>query len=252
MFKTIKFEPEGAIGKITINRPDTLNAINSAFKHEMNNFLDNLSEEIRILLITGAGKAFSAGADISEMVNLDQKESYEFSRKGQNLLSRLETLHIPVIAAVNGYALGGGCELAMACDIRYASTKARFSQPEVNLGLIPGYAGTQRLPRLVGLGNAMEMFLTGEMIDAETALRMGLVQKIFEPENLLEETVKTAGNIISKGPKAIDKIKRVLRRSDSNRFEKGSEYESEEFSALFKDEGKEGMSAFLEKRKPNW
>lgn len=252
MYNSIKFEKEGEIGIITVNRPEAMNALNSEFFAEMNSLIDSLNQEVRILIITGYGKAFVAGADIAEMVNLSKEEGLQFSKSGQNVFNKIENLEIPVIAAINGFALGGGCELAMACDFRYGSSKAKFSQPEVNLGLIPGYSATQRLPRLVGIGNAMELLLTGDMIDAETALRIGLIQKVFEPDLLLEETIKSAKNILSKGPKAIQKIKSILIQSKKLNFEDGSELESKEFSSLFKDEGEEGMKAFLEKRKPNW
>lgn len=251
-YSTIKFETDDAIGIITVNRPDAMNVLNSAFFKDMNSLLDSLPEKVKILIITGNGKAFVAGADIAEMVNLTKAEGFEFSQTGQKLFERLENLEIPVIAAVNGFALGGGCELALACDFRYASSKAKFSQPEVNLGLITGYAGSQRLPKLVGEGNAMELLLTGEMIDAERALNMGLVQKVFEPELLVEETIKTANLILTKGPQAVKKMKSVLVKSRNLSFQKGSELEAEEFSRLFEGEAKEGMKSFLEKRKANW
>jgi enoyl-CoA hydratase len=173
---------------------------------------------------------------------------------GQNTFSSFSRLDIPVIAAINGFALGGGLELAMGCDFRIASSKAKFGQPEVNLGLIPGYAGTQRLSRLVGLGDALYLLMTADMIGAEDALRIGLVQKVVEPELLMEEVMKIAGNIASKGPQAIKKVKKAVRLGFEMSLNKGEELEAEEFGTLFGDgkEGKEGMKAFLEKRKPEW
>jgi len=182
------------------------------------------------------------------------EQGSDFSRLGQNTFRSLEKMEIPVIAAINGFALGGGLELAMACDFRIASTKAKFGQPEVNLGLIPGYAGTQRLPRLVGLADALFLLMTAGMIGAEDALRIGLVQKIVEPEVLLEETKKIAQTIITKGPKAVKLIKSVVRQGMMMDFEKGCELESEKFGSLFgKDsEGETGMKAFLKKEQAKW
>jgi enoyl-CoA hydratase len=161
-------------------------------------------------------------------------------------------MEIPVIAAINGYALGGGLELAMACDFRIASSKAKFGQPEVNLGMIPGYGGTQRLPRLVGIGDALYMLMTGEMINAETALRIGLIQKIVESEQLMDEALRIAETIISKGPMAVKKVKYVTRQGILSDFEEGCNQEALYFGSQFKAEGEKGMRAFLEKRKPDW
>jgi enoyl-CoA hydratase len=161
-------------------------------------------------------------------------------------------MEIPVIAAINGFALGGGLELAMGCDIRIASSKAKFGQPEVNLGMIPGYAGTQRLPRLVGLGDALLLLMSGEMINAAEALRIRLVQKVVEPDELMEEVMKIAGIIASKGPKAVKKVKYVSRQGLGMDFDSACQMESEYFGSQFKNEGEEGMKAFLEKRKPGW
>ena len=157
------------------------------------------------MVITGEGKAFVAGADIAEMVDMTPGEGSAFGKVGQNTFRSLELMEIPVIGAINGFALGGGLELAMGCDIRIASSKAKFGQPEVNLGMIPGYAGTQRLPRLVGLGDALYLLMTGDMIRADEALRIGLVQKVVEPEELMDEVMKIAKTIILKGPKAVKK-----------------------------------------------
>jgi enoyl-CoA hydratase len=244
------------IATVTINRPEALNALNTQFFKEMDAVIASLSSDVnvKIMIITGSGKAFVAGADIAEMVNKTQEEGSAFSRIGQNTFRSLEKMNIPVIAAINGFALGGGLELAMACDFRIASSKAKFGQPEVNLGLIPGYAATQRLSRLTGLGNALYLLMTADMITSEEALRIGLIQKIVEPEQLIEEVLKIAKNIISKGPNAIKKVKKVTRKGLLKDFKRGCELESEEFGSLFGkgSEGEEGMKAFLEKRKPNW
>lgn len=244
------------IAIVTINRPEALNALNTKFFEEMDSVIAELSNnsEVKIMIITGSGKAFVAGADIAEMVNKSAEEGSAFSRVGQNTFRSLEKMKIPVIAAINGFALGGGLELAMGCDFRIASSKAKFGQPEVNLGLIPGYAATQRLSRLTGLGNALFLLMTAEMITSEEALRIGLIQKIVEPEQLMEEVMKIARNIISKGPNAVRKVKKVTRKGLLKDFKKGCELEADEFGSLFGkgSEGEEGMKAFLEKRKPNW
>lgn len=241
---------------VTISRPKAMNALNTAFFDEMNALLDELNsnEDIKVMVITGEGKAFVAGADIAEMVNKNQEEGQAFSEYGQRTFDRIEAMPFPVIAAINGFALGGGCELAMSCDFRIASTKAKFGQPEVNLGLIPGYAGTQRMARLIGKADAMYLLLTADMIGAEDALRLKLVQKVFEPEDLMEEVMKIAKNISQKGPQAVRKVKEVLRKGLNATFSEGAEMEATQFGTLFGagSEGEEGMKAFLEKRKPNW
>jgi enoyl-CoA hydratase len=231
-----------------------MNALNSRFFSEMDHLVADFSKrtDIKVIIITGEGKAFVAGADIAEMVNMTQEQGSAFSRVGQNTFRSLEKLEIPVIAAINGFSLGGGNELAMACDFRIASNNAKFGQPEVNLGLIPGYAATQRLPRYIGLPNALYMLMTADIITADEALRIGLVQKVVEPEQLLNEAISIAEKIISKGPNAIKKIKKVTRQGMQIGFQAGSELESEEFGSLFENEGREGMKAFLEKRKPSW
>lgn len=246
---------EGVV-TVTISRPEALNALNTLFFKEMDQLILTLKDDIsvRVMIITGEGKAFVAGADIAEMMHKSSKEGSDFGRVGQNTFSSLEALPFPVIAAINGFALGGGLELAMSCDFRIASSKARFGQPEVNLGLIPGYAGTQRLPRLVGLADALFLLTTGEMIGADEALRIGLVQKVTEPEKLLEEVMRIARLIAAKGPSAVRKVKAVTRKSLETSFQEGSENESQHFGSLFGpgSEGEEGMKAFLEKRPPVW
>lgn len=250
----IKLQVSEGVAVATISRPQALNALNTRFFQEMDEVLADVGRrgEVKVLVLTGEGKAFVAGADLAEMVHKNPREAGEFSAMGQRTLRAIELLDKPVIAAINGFALGGGLELALACDLRIASTKARFGQPEVGLGLIPGYAGTQRLPRLIGLGNALLLLLTGEMIGAEEALRMGLVQRLVEPEDLLPASLALARTIASKGPRAVRLVKDVARRGFLMDFESGCALESERFGSLFENEGIEGMQAFLEKRAPRW
>lgn len=243
------------IDTLLISRPEAMNALNSRFFEELNHYLGTIEKEndCRCLIITGDGNAFVAGADIKEMQNKNMEEAEQFSLFGQKTFERLEMLEKPVIAAINGFALGGGCELALACDIRIASKSAKLGQPEVNLGLIPGYGATQRLPRLIGLGNALYLLYTAEMITAEEALRMGLVQKVSEPEQLMADAMQLAKKIISKGPVAIQKIKSVSRGGLNLSFSEGSKLEAQTFGELFEtDQTKEGIRAFIEKRKPVW
>lgn len=253
-YSTLKTKQEGEIAILTISRPEALNALNSLFFEEFNQYIDSVSKDkaIKALIITGDGKAFIAGADIAEMQNMNKKEAYAFSKTGQNTFLRLENLQIPVVAAVNGYALGGGCELALACDFRISNNFAKFGLPEVSLGLIPGYGGTQRLSRLAGLGNTLFLQLTGQMIDAQEALRMGIVQKVVDAAELLNETIKLTQKMVSQGPNAIQTLKKVVRNGYHYEINKAYDLESEEFSELFESDGPEGMKAFLEKRKPNW
>jgi enoyl-CoA hydratase len=255
-YEILKLEAADGIGILTISRPQALNALNSAFFREMNGMLDEIRDrdDIYVLIITGDGpKSFVAGADIAEMVHMDSGQGYEFSVTGHHTFNRISNLSIPVIAAVNGFALGGGCELAMSCDIRIASSNAKFGQPEVNLGLIPGYAGTQRLPRLAGVSNALWLLMSADIITADVALRMGLVQMVFEPEQLMEETKKLAAKIAAKGPVAVKLVKAVVRKGADMDFASASEMESREFGNLFgTPESAEGMKAFLEKRAPVW
>ncbi|MGA2532665.1 MAG: enoyl-CoA hydratase-related protein [Candidatus Aminicenantales bacterium] len=253
-YQILKTTVSEGIATVTVSRPQALNALNSRFFQEMNSLLAELGrrDDVKVLIITGEGKAFAAGADIAEMVLKTQSEGHEFSRAGQKTFRSLELFAKPVIAAVNGFALGGGAELAMACDVRVASSKAKFGQPEVNLGVIPGYGATQRLPRLIGLGNALYLLMTGEMIGAEEAMRIGLVQKVVEPEELLPAATELAKAIASKGPQAVRLVKQVARRGLSMDFEAGCALESDMFGSLFENEAAEGMRAFLEKRPPKW
>ena len=254
-YRILKIQIADRIAVLTISRPAAMNALNSDFFNELNHFLDNLEprEDVKVLVITGEGKAFVAGADIAEMVHMNAEDGFAFSVKGQRTFDRLEQIGIPVIAAVNGYALGGGCELAMACDFRIASKLAKFGQPEMNLGMIPGYAATQRLSRLTGLGNALYLILTAETITADDALRIGLVQKVTEPEMLMEEVMKLASKIAKNGSQAVPTSKRIIRAGIAMNFQEASELEAGEFGKQFNNEAtKEGMKAFLEKRKPDW
>lgn len=253
-YKILNTERQGSLMIVTISRPESLNALNTAFFDEMDYFISNdaMDPELTSIVITGMGKAFVAGADIAEMVNKSSEEAEAFSLRGQNTFRGFSAIAVPVIAAVNGFALGGGLELALACDFRIASSTAKFGQPEVSLGLIPGYAGTQRLPRQIGMGNALYMLTTGEMISAADALRMGLVQKVTEPDQLMDEVFRIAGIIASRGPEAVKRVKFVTRQGYQVSLLQGSLLEAQAFSQLFGKQGTEGMKAFLEKRKPNW
>ena len=255
IYQILKIQIADRVAVVTISRPAALNALNTNFFKELNHFLDDIEprEDVKVLVITGEGKSFVAGADIAEMVHMNPDEGYAFSIFGQRTFDRLEQLRIPVIAAVNGYALGGGCELAMACDFRIASKLAKFGQPEMNLGMIPGYAATQRLSRITGLGNALYLILTADTITAEDALRIGLVQKVTEPEMLMEEVMKLASKMANNGSQAVPVSKKVIRTGISMNFQDASELEAVEFGKQFdRSATKEGMKAFLEKRKPDW
>ena len=255
-YEILQIEINDAIALVTIHRPEALNALNTRFFQEMDQAVDEISTnpEVKVMVITGSGKAFVAGADIAEMVDKNPEQGSNFSRTGHHTFRSLEKMEIPVIAAINGFALGGGLELAMGCDFRIASSKAKFGQPEVSLGLIPGYAATQRLSRLIGLGNALYLLTSAEMIVADDALRIGLVQKVTDPETLMDEVMKLARTIASKGPQAVKKVKAVTRRGFHMDFDEACELEAQQFGSLFGQgsEGEEGMKAFLEKRKPNW
>ena len=247
---------ENGIFTITINRPDKLNALNKQVFTDLDAAIDEVynNAEIKTVIITGAGpKAFVAGADISELNKLNVITAKVFAEKGQAIFNLIENLGKPVIAAVNGFALGGGCELALACHIRFASDRAKFGQPEVNLGIIPGYGGTQRLTRLVGSGRATELILSGDMIDAEEAYRIGLVNKIFSPEELLNQSKSFAEKIASKGQVAISLALKAIVSCDELSESEGQNLESSLFAICCGTEDfKEGTSAFLEKRKPNF
>ena len=255
-YQTLLTSLENNIYTITINRPDKLNALNKNVIEELSVAIDEVynNNEIRSAIITGAGpKAFVAGADISEFLSLDASGGKALAQKGQDMVfSKVENCPKPIVAAVNGFALGGGCELAMSCHFRLASDNAKFGQPEVNLGLIPGYGGTQRLVQLIGKGKAMELLMSGNMIDANEAKQLGLVNHVTSSENLLEETKKILSVINSKAPLAVAAcIKAANAVFDESK--NGFESEVDEFGKCFGTEDmKEGVSAFLEKRKANF
>ncbi|MCD5414993.1 MAG: short-chain-enoyl-CoA hydratase [Clostridiales bacterium] len=251
-YKNLVFEKQENIATITMDRPKALNALNKETLDELSILLDEIKKdkEIQVLIITGNGKAFVAGADITEMMNMTAIEGQEWSLFGQKVFDKIEQLPQPVIAAVNGFALGGGCEMAMVCDIRIASEKAKFGQPEVSLGIIPGFAGTQRLPRLVGLGVAKELLYTGKMIDANEAYRIGLVNKVVAVEELLNEANALAKQILKPAPFAIKMCKKAVNTGINTDLTTASEYEATLFGLTFSsDDKKEGMEAFVEKRK---
>ncbi|MBN4069971.1 MAG: crotonase [Alkaliphilus sp.] len=251
-YKNLIFEKQESIATITIDRPKALNALNRDTLTELSLLLEEIKKdkEIRVVIITGNGKAFVAGADITEMMGMTAIEGHEWSLFGQGVFNKIEELPQPVIAAVNGFALGGGCELAMACDIRIASEKAKFGQPEVSLGIIPGFAGTQRLPRLVGLGVAKELLYSGKMIDANEAYRIGLANKVVPVEDLLNEVNVLAKQIAKPATYAVQMCKKAVNTGMSTDLSTASKYESALFGQTFSsDDKKEGMEAFLQKRK---
>lgn len=253
-YTTITFETDAdGIGVLTINRPDKLNALNADVIQELDACIAEIEsrDEVKGVILTGAGsKSFVAGADIRQFTDLDPVQGYTFAQYGQRVFSRLERLPKPVIAAVNGYALGGGCELAMACHLRVASELATFGQPEVNLGIIPGYGGTQRLPRLVGRGLALEMILTGEHVTARRAYEIGLVNKVVVPAELMSAARQMMQTILNKGPVAVALSLNAVHASDRP-LDQGLEHEALLFGqACGTEDFKEGAAAFLERRKP--
>ena len=252
----VEYSVDAGIATITINRPDKLNALNNDVLEEIAQGLDEAleSDDVGVVVITGAGdKAFVAGADISMLADQGVLDGRDNSLLGQALMEAVEDAPKPVIAAVNGYALGGGCELALACDFRYCSSNALFGLPEVGLGIIPGYGGTQRLPRLVGSGVALELILTGKKIDADEALRIGLVNCVCEPDDLLPSVYKTAGKILEQGPVAVQFAKQAVRRGLLLSLKDGLDAEADLFGMISStSDMAEGMSAFLEKRKPDF
>jgi enoyl-CoA hydratase len=253
-YKNILVEETNGIAVVTINRPAKLNALNNETLDELNECFLSIRNDgnIKVVIITGAGeKAFIAGADISELNNLTFDTAESFALKGQAVFNLIAHLDKPVIAAVNGFALGGGCELALACHLRIASDKAKFAQPEINLGTIPGYGGTQRLTRLINSGRAAEMILTGDMIGAEEALRIGLVNKVFPAGELMMKTFELAGVISSKSKIAVSMALRAITGCTELSLQSGLNLEAELFTLCCGSEDfKEGTAAFLEKRKP--
>ena len=255
-YENIIFEKEDNIAIIYFNRPKALNALNPDLMNEFSECLDVIADDrdIRAIILTGAGeKAFVAGADIKVMNQYGPLEAKNFSAMGQNVILKIESLPIPVIAAVNGFALGGGNELAMACDFIYAAETAKFGQPEISLGIIPGYGGTQRLTRLVGKGLAKELCLTGEMISAQRAMEIGLVNKVFPLDQLMDEARKTAKLMGSKGRVSIRGIKQVIDRGFDVDLRHALDMEADAFAMCFcSEDQKEGMTAFIEKKKPDF
>lgn len=253
MYSTLVTNTEDHILTITINRPDKLNALNKTVLEELDQAMDAVyaDKQINAVIITGSGeKAFVAGADISEFTSVHDDQGATLSKKGQDLFFKIENCPKPVIAAVNGFALGGGCELAMACHFRLASSNAKFGQPEVNLGLIPGYGGTQRLTMLVGKGKALELMMTGNMIGADEAKSLGLVNHVEPIENLIPKTNEILQTILSKSPLAVSKVIEAV-NSFFNSNEDGYGEEVHLFSQVFlSNDKKEGTAAFIEKRKP--
>jgi enoyl-CoA hydratase len=249
---TVESSREGGVAVLTVNRPDALNAFDVETLTLLRDELRELAEEadVRVVVLTGAGdRAFAAGADIKYMSALEVDEAKEWGALGHEVGRLLETMPKPTIAAVNGFALGGGCELALACDFRYASSTARLGQPEVNLGIIPGWGGTQRLPRVVGLGIAKELILTGRVVDADEALRIGLVNAVHEPGELLAKTMEVAQALAAKGPLSLASAKDAVNRSLAGDHAGNLEQEADDFGELFSSEdAKEGMMAFVDKR----
>lgn len=254
-YKKLIIQDNGAVRVIKINNPEALNALNTAILKELDAAFTEVAEDngIHAVVLTGEGRAFVAGADISEMKSKNAIEGEIFGKLGASVFRKIELLPKPVIAAVNGFALGGGCELAMSCDIRLASAKAKFGQPEVGLGITPGFSGTQRMPRLIGMGKAKELIYTADIIDAAEAYRIGLVNHVYEPEALMEEAMKMAEKIASKAPIAVKNSKEAINRGIQTDMDSAVAIEAYLFGLCFASEDqKEGMTAFFEKRKANF
>ncbi|MBW2418714.1 MAG: enoyl-CoA hydratase/isomerase family protein [Deltaproteobacteria bacterium] len=255
MTELIRSERRGAVALVTLASPDTLNSLSTAMLQALAAALGEVAgdESLRALVLTGEGRAFAAGADIEEMSAMTAIEAEAFSRLGHETFGALEALAIPTLAAVNGFALGGGCELALACDWIYASTKARFGQPEVKLGLIPGFGGTSRLVRRVGIGWAKELILAAENLKADEAMRIGLVNRVFEPDELLDSAMMAGQAIAERGPLAVRIAKRVLQEGQDADLRLANTLEQNAFGLVFASEdSKEGTKAFLEKRDPEF
>ncbi len=247
----INLEVKEHVAVLTVNRPEALNALNTAVLEELDKAIDAVeaNDEVYAAILTGEGRSFVAGADIAEMKGFSAVDGKKFGVHGGNVFLKLENMSKPVIAAVNGFALGGGCELAMACDIRLASDKARFGQPEVGLGITPGFGGTQRLPRIVGVSKAMELILTGKTIKADEAKHIGLVSAVYASEELMEEAMKLANAICANAQIAVRESKRCIRMGMQADIYTGAAFEAEAFGVCCGTEDKdEGMGAFLEKR----
>ncbi len=254
-YQFLTFDVESRIATLTVNRPDKLNALNDATIAELGQAIDEARsrEDVAGIIVTGAGRAFVAGADISELASQTPTIAKARAQNGQNIFRRFETSPKPVIAAVNGFALGGGCELALACHIRIASDKAKFGQPEVKLGTCPGYGGTQRLARLIGKGRAIQLLTTAEMIDAAEAYRIGLVNKVVSPEELMKTAVEMMQAILANGPLAVSLCIEAVDRGLEMSLEEGLVLEANHFGLLAStSDMTEGMQAFLEKRTPEF
>lgn len=253
-YETILLDESESIVTLTFNRPDKLNALNGQVLDEMESAIEEFAGgEGRALVLTGQGKSFVAGADIAFMSRMSAVEALAFADQGQRILGRLGTIDKPVAAAVNGFALGGGCEIAMACDLIYASANTKIGQPEVKLGVIPGFGGTQRLARLVGLARAKELVLTGDTIGAQEAKRIGLVCDVFEPDELIPKTREALQRILANGPVAVAQAKRAMNLGVDLPLVSGLELEKQCFVALFgTGDQREGTEAFVEKRKPDF
>ena len=255
-YENILYQAEDRIATITFNRPKALNALNAALLDEFSLALDKIAadENIHVLVLTGAGdKSFVAGADINELATYNSLSAKNFARKGHNIIAKLQELPIAVIAAVNGFALGGGTEIAIASDFIYASENAKFGQPEINLGLIPGFGGTQRLPRLIGMNRAKELVFTGKMISAAEAEKIGLVNKVIPPDQLMEEVIQTAKEIAFKGRTSLRAAKQTINHGMNTDLATGIHIEIDGFGLCYGSaDAKEGTAAFLEKRKPDF
>jgi enoyl-CoA hydratase len=253
---SIDLERDGGIAVVTVNRPDAFNALDSEALGQLSARLDEVADnrDVRVVVLTGAGeRAFAAGADIKEMRTKNVLEAQQFAFLGQRCALMLERMWKPVIAAVNGVAVGGGLELALACDIRFASSKATFGQPEINLGLIPGWGGSQRLARVAGLGFAKDLILTGRTVDAEEAERRGLVEAVYDPAELMDRTMDTARLLAAKSPVALAHAKEVCNTALQGDHRANLDHEATMFSLLFATEdAREGMTAFVEKREPRF
>ena len=255
VFQNLIYRREEGIGILSINRPKALNALNTNLLTELNRAIDMACKdnEVDVMVITGEGKAFIAGADISEMKSMMAEDARDFSKLGNALFRKIELMEKPVIAAINGFALGGGCELAMGCDIRIAGEKAKFGQPEVSLGITPGFGGTQRLSRLVGIAKAKELIFTGRIIDAEVAEKIGLVNEVVPQEELMDRAIEMAKKISSASKTAIKYSKSAINRGFETDIETGLDMERDLFALCFATfDQKEGMEAFLQKRKPKF
>lgn len=255
-YEHLIFEAATGIATITLNRPKSLNALNRTLLEELAQAVNQAESDaaVRVLIVTGGGeRAFASGADIPEFKGMDPVQALQYAEKVQTVMNRIENFRKPVLAAVNGYALGAGCELAMACDIIYAADSAKFGQPEVNLGMIPGAGGTQRLVRLVGIQRAKELIYTAEIIDAQEAHRIGLVTRVFPAAELMPATRRVAEAIISKGAVAIELVKRAIQEGADLELERALATEAKAFALCFATgETAEGINAFLEKRKPHF